>query len=102
VPCSLVSKVITASIIRAIFMTMKAVKTFEMSVYFYGATRLNIPESCYLHTRRRQDLKSYINYECELWMKLRKTAVAYFKVAYYPIMFLVELSKITSTFSQVS
>jgi hypothetical protein len=41
-----------ASIIRAI------ASISETSVNFYQTTRRNIPEDSYLHTRRRENLKS--------------------------------------------
>jgi hypothetical protein len=41
---------------------MEAVSTSETSVNFYVTTRRNTPEGCYLHTRRRESLKSHINY----------------------------------------
>jgi hypothetical protein len=55
-PCSLVtfidvSEVLAASIIRAMRM-MEAAK-------FYHTTRSYNPEDSYLHTRRRENLKSY-------------------------------------------
>jgi hypothetical protein len=34
--------------------------TSEKSVYFHQTTLRYIPESCYLHTRRRENLKSKI------------------------------------------
>jgi hypothetical protein len=37
---------------------MEAVSTSETSVNFYEATRRSIPEGCYLHTRRRENLIS--------------------------------------------
>jgi hypothetical protein len=40
-------------------MMVEAVGTCEMSPYFYESTRCNIPESCHLHTRRRENLKSH-------------------------------------------
>jgi hypothetical protein len=42
-----VSKVLTASIIRALM--MEAVSTSETLVNFYQTTRLNIPENSHLH-----------------------------------------------------
>jgi hypothetical protein len=38
---------------------MKAAITFETSVNFYQTTRRYNPEDSCLHTRRRQNLKSY-------------------------------------------
>jgi hypothetical protein len=37
---------------------MEAVRTSETSVYSNETTRRCIPESCHLHTRRRENLKS--------------------------------------------
>jgi hypothetical protein len=39
---------------------MKAAKISETSVNFYLTTRRNIPEDSHLHTRRRENLKSYL------------------------------------------
>jgi hypothetical protein len=56
-----VSVVLAASIIRAmIALIMEAVSTSETSVNFYHTTRHNNPEDSHLHTRRRENLKSYI------------------------------------------
>jgi hypothetical protein len=38
---------------------MEAVSTSETSVYFYEATRRDIPQVCHLHTRCRENLKSH-------------------------------------------
>jgi hypothetical protein len=38
---------------------MKAVSTFEMSVYSYETTRRYTPEGCHLRTRRCENLKSH-------------------------------------------
>jgi len=38
---------------------MEAVRTSETSVYFHETTRRYVPESCHLHTRRRENLKSH-------------------------------------------
>jgi hypothetical protein len=55
-----VSEVLTASIIRAmIAQMMEAASTSERSVEFYETARRNIPEDSYLHTRRRENLKSH-------------------------------------------
>jgi hypothetical protein len=40
---------------------MEAVRTSETSVNFYETTRLKIPEGCYFHTRRRENLKSSLD-----------------------------------------
>jgi hypothetical protein len=40
-------------------MTMDAASTSETSVNFYQTTRRNNPEDSHLHTRRRENLKSY-------------------------------------------
>jgi hypothetical protein len=37
---------------------MQAVSTFETSVNFYQTTQRKIKEDSYLHTRRRENLKS--------------------------------------------
>jgi hypothetical protein len=42
-----------------IVLMMEAVRTSQTSVYLNGTTRRFIPESCYLHTRRRGNLKSH-------------------------------------------
>jgi hypothetical protein len=41
---------------------MEAVSTSETSVNFYQTTRPNIPEDSYLHTGRRENLKSHKTY----------------------------------------
>jgi hypothetical protein len=38
---------------------MEAASTSETSVNFFQATRRNNPEDSHLHTRRRENLKSY-------------------------------------------
>jgi hypothetical protein len=38
---------------------MEAARTSETSVNFYQTTRRNNPEDSYLHTRRRENLKSH-------------------------------------------
>jgi hypothetical protein len=40
---------------------MEAVRTSEALVYSNKTTRHNIPEDSYLHTRRRENLKSHID-----------------------------------------
>jgi len=35
-----------------------AVRTYETSVYFNKTKRHRIPQYCYIHTRRRENLKS--------------------------------------------
>jgi hypothetical protein len=42
-----------------IVLMMEAVRNSEMSVYFNSTTQRCIPESCHLHTRRRENLKSH-------------------------------------------
>jgi hypothetical protein len=42
-----------------IALMMEAESTSEFSVNFYQTTRLNIPEDSYLHTHRREHLKSH-------------------------------------------
>jgi hypothetical protein len=49
--------VLVASIIIALM--METVSTSETSVNFYETIRRNIPEDSHLHTRRRENLKSY-------------------------------------------
>jgi hypothetical protein len=51
--------VLTASIIRAIALTMEATSTSETSAHFYQTTGLNNPEDSHLHIRRRENLKSH-------------------------------------------
>jgi hypothetical protein len=51
--------VLTAFIIKAIVLMMEAVGTSETSVSFYETTQPNIPEDSYLHTHRRENLKSH-------------------------------------------
>jgi hypothetical protein len=46
-----------ASIVRAM---MEALSTSETSVSFYETARRNIPQGCYLHTRRRENLNSHL------------------------------------------
>jgi hypothetical protein len=55
-----VSDVRAASIIRA--MTMEAAHTSETSADIQLRTRQYIPEDSELHTRRRENLKSHIDY----------------------------------------
>jgi hypothetical protein len=38
---------------------MEAVHTSETSVYYYETTWRFVPESCHLHARRCEDLKSH-------------------------------------------
>jgi hypothetical protein len=52
------TKVLTASINLGVLM-MEAVITCKTSVNFYQTTRRNIPEDSYLHTLRRENLKSH-------------------------------------------
>jgi hypothetical protein len=40
---------------------IEAVRTSETSVYFNETTRRYIIESCHLHTRRRENLKSHMD-----------------------------------------
>jgi hypothetical protein len=47
-----------AAIEALAMMMMEAVSTSETSVYFYQTKRRTIPESCHLHTRRRENLTS--------------------------------------------
>jgi hypothetical protein len=42
-----------------IILMMEAACTFETSVNFYQTTRRNNPEDRHLHTRRRENFKSY-------------------------------------------
>jgi hypothetical protein len=49
--------VLAASIVA---LMMESERTFETSVYFYQTTRRNNPEDSYLHTRRRDNLKSHL------------------------------------------
>jgi hypothetical protein len=41
-----------------IALMMEAVSTSETPVYFHETTRRYLPESCHLHTRRHENLKS--------------------------------------------
>jgi hypothetical protein len=41
---------------------MDVISTSETLVNFYQTTRRNIPEDSYLHTLRRQNLKSHTNF----------------------------------------
>jgi hypothetical protein len=52
--------VFAASILKAMALMMKAANNSEMSVNFYQTTCRNNPEDSYLHTRRREKLKSYL------------------------------------------
>jgi hypothetical protein len=57
-----VSGVLTASIITAIMMAVcpdDIGSTSETSVYFYETTRRYMPESCHVHTGRRENFKSH-------------------------------------------
>jgi hypothetical protein len=51
--------VLVASIIREITLMMEAASTSETSVNFYQNTRRCNPEDSHLHSRRRENLKSY-------------------------------------------
>jgi hypothetical protein len=44
----------------AIALMMEAASTSEISINFYQITRRNIPEDSHLHTRCRENLKSYL------------------------------------------
>jgi hypothetical protein len=58
-PCSLV-EALAASINRAVIaLMMEAARTSEKLVNFYQTTRRYTPEDSHLHTRRRENLKSY-------------------------------------------
>jgi hypothetical protein len=46
-------------ITQVIALLYEAVSTSETSVNFYHTTQRNIPEDSHLHTRRRENLKSY-------------------------------------------
>jgi hypothetical protein len=66
-PCSLVGvdrrfrEVRSASIIREMLaLMMVAVRTSETSVYCNETTRRYIPEGYFLHTCRRENLKSHV------------------------------------------
>jgi hypothetical protein len=54
-------------VISIIALMMEAASTSETPVNFYKTTRRNIPEDGHLHTRRRENLKSYRlpYYSCE-------------------------------------
>jgi hypothetical protein len=45
---------------------MEATSTSETSANFYQTTRCCNPEDSHLHTRRRENLKSYMNIYCFL------------------------------------
>jgi hypothetical protein len=49
--------------IKLIALTKEAASTSEMFVNFYQTTRRYNPEDSHLHTRRRENLKSYIKYK---------------------------------------
>jgi hypothetical protein len=53
-PCSLVEVYR-----RFIALMVEAASTSDTSVNVYQTTRRNIPEDSYLHTRRRENLKSH-------------------------------------------
>jgi hypothetical protein len=68
-PCRLVKfanvpDVLVASVIRSIerlnVLTIEATSTSETSVNFYQTTRRNNPEDSRFHTRRRKNLKSFM------------------------------------------
>jgi hypothetical protein len=46
-------------IVDKIALMLEAVRTSEMSVYFNKTTRRYIPDGCYLHTRRRENMNSH-------------------------------------------
>jgi hypothetical protein len=50
--------VLATSIIRTIALMMEAASTFETLVNFYQTTWRNNSEDSYLHSRRRENLKS--------------------------------------------
>jgi hypothetical protein len=52
-----ISEELAAFIIRA--MMIEAASTSEAPVNFYQTTRCNIPEDSYIHTCRRENLKSH-------------------------------------------
>jgi hypothetical protein len=54
---------------------MEAESTFEMSVNFYRTTRRYNPENSNLHTRRRENLRSYqvcISLQVDWWSQYPK------------------------------
>jgi hypothetical protein len=53
----LAASIITATLLIALMMAAES--TSETSVNFYQTTRRNNPENSHLHTRRRENLKSY-------------------------------------------
>jgi hypothetical protein len=55
---------------------MEAVRTSKTSVYFNETTRRYIPESCRLHTHRRETLKSHTNNFNILRQGLRRSGFA--------------------------
>jgi hypothetical protein len=57
--------VLTASIIRAIALIMKAASISETSVNFYQTTRRNNTEDIHLRTRRPEKFKSH-KVQCDL------------------------------------
>jgi hypothetical protein len=57
-----VSEVLSASIINVIVaLMMEAARTSETLVNFYKTTRRYNPEDSHLHTRCRENLKSYLD-----------------------------------------
>jgi hypothetical protein len=89
-----VSEVRTASIIRTLM--MEALSTSETSVILYETTRRNIPEDSHIHTRRRENLKSY--FACNLISKGSASLV--FLFSEYPVW--ISAWKLIVRFSIVS
>jgi hypothetical protein len=60
--CSIIfANRIKNTVMMMIALTMEAVSTSETSANFYQTARRNIPEDSYLHTRRRENLKSHLH-----------------------------------------
>jgi hypothetical protein len=56
-----VSEVLAATI-RVMAMMMESASTFQTSVDFYQTTWRNKPEDSHFHARRRENLKSQLNF----------------------------------------
>jgi mannose/fructose-specific phosphotransferase system component IIA len=59
---------VSEELVAAINITliMDAVSTSKTSVNFYQTTRRNIAEDSHLHTCRRENLKSHLEFDCSL------------------------------------
>jgi hypothetical protein len=74
---------------------MEAASTSETSVNFYHTTRSNNPEDSYLHTRRRENLKSHSvrtdDAVVEIQIKTFLMQISFFSVASVSLVSKLEL-----------